>query len=314
MISYGFGRIVTVCALSLLLDSITVFSQEIVDTVVASVDNQPISFRDVLKRMTPNSKITLEQARSNEQFKAALDELISQNLLLLHAEQKNIRVSDSDIEDYIGEIATRNAMSIDAFKTALTKEGKNWEQYKSDVRLEILKSKIASSEIRGQITVTDQEIKQYLKEQGVTHDSDEQFLLREIFISSTKRSNEEALAIAKEVKAKLDEGGKFKQLVMEYSDNPTNRGLLGTISSKDLDEDIMNAISGIEDGKFSNIIPSPEGYRIIKVESRKKADDQVSEDMNEQARKSLENKKIEDKLSSFFTIELPKLHTVDRKL
>ncbi|MGA2132605.1 MAG: peptidylprolyl isomerase [Bryobacteraceae bacterium] len=84
-------------------------------------------------------------------------------------------------------------------------------------------------------------------------------------------TDEEALAKAKEVRQKLVDGGDFVALAKIDSDDTitsANGGDLGTIGHNRLPPAVDQVVFTIAVGELSEPIKSPQGYHIIKVETR----------------------------------------------
>jgi hypothetical protein len=86
------------------------------------------------------------------------------------------------------------------------------------------------------------------------------------------RTDAEALAIAQEVKKKLDAGGDWKTLALQYSDDPgskTQGGELGWYAKgQGLDTDFENAAFSLPVNKISDPVKTQFGYHIIQVEEK----------------------------------------------
>ncbi len=98
-----------------------------------------------------------------------------------------------------------------------------------------------------------------------------------IMIATTDRlpvyhDRDEALKIAKKVKAEVDAGGVFDDLVTLYSEDvPTrkNKGSLGVFTQGSMVKPVDDAVFAMhEPGQISDIVESPFGFHIIKLVNR----------------------------------------------
>ncbi|MET0049576.1 MAG: peptidylprolyl isomerase [Candidatus Thiodiazotropha sp.] len=98
-----------------------------------------------------------------------------------------------------------------------------------------------------------------------------------IMIATTDRlpvyhNRDEALKIAKKVKAEVDAGGVFDDLVTLYSEDvPTkkNKGSLGVFTRGSMVKPVDDAVFAMhEPGQISDIVESPFGFHIIKLVNR----------------------------------------------
>ncbi len=82
---------------------------------------------------------------------------------------------------------------------------------------------------------------------------------------SISRSREDALKRIQTVRKELDNGAKFEDMAVDYSDCPSSEkgGDLGKFSEKRMPPTFSQATEGCEVGKYTDIIESPFGFHII---------------------------------------------------
>jgi len=113
-------------------------------------------------------------------------------------------------------------------------------------------------------------------------------------------TDEEALAKAKDLRQKIADGADFATLAKEQSDDAVtkaNGGDLGTVGHNRLPQSVDQVAFTIPVGELSEPIKSPQGYHIIKVESRQEktfveVKPEIERKLNaELVRKAMENLK-----------------------
>lgn len=91
-----------------------------------------------------------------------------------------------------------------------------------------------------------------------------------ILISTEERDDEQALQLAQQIKARLEQGEDFAALAVEYSDDPSaqeNKGDLGIFGKKRMVKPFENAVfSMTEKGQLSDPVKTRFGYHIIRLE------------------------------------------------
>ena len=300
----------------------------VIDAVAASVDGKPITLRDVSKRLVPARELTLKDIVSDPEAKTALETLIFERLILQEAESRKLGVSNSEIDEYINEVAARNNLSREDFEAALVAEKKSIDDYKNVLKIDILKSKLTSNYVRSAVSVTEEEIDKYIAENSQYSDDGSKLKLSQILLRADKHSEEEAMQILSEVLAKFKEGQSFSSLAKEFSEGSqaSEGGSLGLVAEKDLSTEIFDAVFPLKTGEISEVTKTSAGFHLFYVDERidaksKNDDDDSEEDSNsqpdpvrEEVRKLLNDQKMQEKMSSFFTSEIYKLHTVDRKI
>lgn len=302
----------------------------LLDGVVASVDEKPITLSEVQARLTPSLKISLAELSTNQDAQQALDSIILERILEAESTAKRISADDAEIEEYINEVAARNSLSRTDFEAVLNREGKTLTWYKHQVKNEILKTKLASSFTKGGVSVTEQEIDEYLATSPSFSAEGASVKIRLISISHAGRTPEEIQAKIQQAEQALSTGSSFSTTAQMFSDaaNKADGGLLGVIAEKDLGSHISDAILSLEAGKFSKPVVTGDSTQIFFVEERFGArpsdnDESSSRDQDEdesqqkarreEARKTIQKRKTEEKLASYFGVELYKNHVVDKK-
>ncbi|TVY11709.1 peptidylprolyl isomerase [Paenibacillus cremeus] len=121
--------------------------------------------------------------------------------------------------------------------------------------------------------------------------------------SGKARSKEDALKLANEVKAKLDNGGNFADLAKQYSDDPgskDNGGLYADAAVSDWVEPFKKAAIELELNKISDPVETTYGYHVMRVEARS------TRTLNEVKDQLLQDFTNQD-YNKFMTQELPTL-------
>ncbi|WP_440961098.1 foldase protein PrsA [Paenibacillus nitricinens] len=115
--------------------------------------------------------------------------------------------------------------------------------------------------------------------------------------NSKERTSEEALKIAKEVKAKLDGGADFAAIAKEYSDDTASKETGGEYKDKAVGtyvDEFKKAAQTLPLNTISDPIETSYGYHIIKVESRTdKTFDQLTDEQKEDIKSSIVSKNLE---------------------
>jgi peptidyl-prolyl cis-trans isomerase SurA len=290
----------------------------VLDAVVASVDGKPITLQDLAKRV--KRKVSFREISSDPGAQRALDELITERIILEESESKRYHVADEELEAYIDEVAQRNGMTRPQFLEALAAEGRSLDEYRHQIRIEILKTRLLSSQMRTSVAVTDQEVDEYLKDHAERSSVGAKVELRQILVSSQNRNWDQIKARLKEIVLKLDAGEDFDDLAEKYSDSSEGKrgGSLGELSVKDLNPAIFDAILSLEEEEISRPVQTPAGIHLFQLVKRIAAESdkeiEATPEKREEARKLLERQKMEQKLTRFFTDELQKHHAVDRKI
>jgi foldase protein PrsA len=117
------------------------------------------------------------------------------------------------------------------------------------------------------------------------------------------RTDAEALARAKEVKAKLDKGGDFAALAKEYSDDPGSKDKGGRYENAQISgyvAEFKQAAGTLPINKISDPVKTSYGYHVMKVINRK--ENQLAD-----VKESLRTELADGMFNDFMTNEFPSL-------
>jgi peptidyl-prolyl cis-trans isomerase SurA len=295
-----------------------VHGEVVIDAVVASVDDKPITLSDLCGRLLPPRKLTLSEAAKDTEAQKALDQMILEKLLDEEAKAKKVSVNDLEIEDYINEVAQRNGMTRGQFNEALAKEGKHLTTYKREVNIEILKAKIVSSITRGGVSTTETEVDEYISEHPELRPTSASVKLQRLAVSKEGRSPEEVAAKMTEIETALGKGDPFPIVAARLSDigqNPEATSL-GVIAESDLTTDISEAIKDLKDGEHSKPVESESEVQIFLVERRFSGEDEDDDEevLRAEVRQIIQKQKTQHRLTAYFGDEIYKNHAVDKRL
>jgi len=205
-----------------------------------------------------------------------IDSLIVIKLLERYAEENNITVSSQEVTEQVESVISSYASEED-FNNDLKSQGIDRNFLEGEFESKLLRTKIFN-EVTANITVTDQEVRQYYNE-----NKEESFLVPTRVKAShilavfpwvedgseeTEEGRDEAMDKIEMVEDKLENGEDFKELARQYSDDQAtaeNGGDLGYISRGQMVEEFDKALFSLDEGEVSGIVETVYGFHIIKV-------------------------------------------------
>jgi peptidyl-prolyl cis-trans isomerase SurA len=264
--------------------------RELVDRVVAYVDDDAILLSEVLQemnmvRMQRNLR-ELTEADQAELFRDILEEMIADRLLVAQATQRGFEVSEQDLRDAVDDdIRTikERVGGEERYREELARQGYTEVEVrdlrKEQARRRMLASRVLQTEVRRGITVSEAEVRSWYdtKRDSLPPEllrTPESLQLGHILIAPQADSSRVRAARAKiEAAAKrLAAGEEFAQVASEVSEWPTSRngGLLGTFRYGDFESDEFDrAVAALEPGQTSGVIETRFGLQIVRLETRK---------------------------------------------
>lgn len=206
--------------------------------------------------------------------KNVLEGMILEILIEQKAKEQNITVKPEEIDKKIDELKPT--------AEDLSKMGMTIEELRQQVERQILMEKIVSKAV----IVTEKEIRDHFERYKANFAKPEEIKASHILL----RTEVEAKAILSQLKA----GADFAELARRESIDPTTKekgGDLGFFSRGKMTPAFEEAAFALEAGEFSEVVETPYGYHIIKVDEKKPAQEPNLELVREEIRKTLTEQK-----------------------
>jgi len=301
-----------IVALILLTPHPTQAANKPLNGVVASVNGKAITLRDIQLKAKLGHLPSKNEVSGDSRLSRILDDLILENILEEEAKEKQLSVAETEVDDYIKDIAAQNNMSLAEFRTALMSENISFMDYKTRVRKEILKTKIVGSLYREGTAVSEDEIKNYLNDHPEINKKGEKVKLRQIVINKKEKSPEKLEKLLKSLEEEIEDGDDFEDLVEDFSDEKKDGGLIGILAVTDLSVQVKDAISKLDVNSISPRVETPDSIKYFFVEERLSGDSDTT--VRDGVRKMLENQKMKEKLQQYFTFDIYKKHSIEKKI
>lgn len=251
-------------------------SMQPLDRVIAVVD-ETVILRSELDRAIGN--ILSQYASRPEQLpprdvleRQVLDRIILIKLQAQRARDTGIRVSEVEIDNTIGSIASQNGMSIDQLRHSLAQDGFTYSEFRETVREELLLQRLRGRFIQTQVAVSDSEIDNLLAsgqlQRGDVH-------LGHILIAVPDGADAETLRIGREkaegVHRLIQDGMDFAAAAIRYSNAPNalDGGDLGWRTLTEVPLAFVDLVEQMQEGDVTPPIRGPSGFHILKLYERR---------------------------------------------
>lgn len=215
-----------------------------------------------------------------------LERLIIENIQLQIGERSGIRITDEELNQAIGTIAQRNAMSIEQFQAALAKDGLSYTDARDQVRREMIISRVRQRRVAERVQVTDQEVQNFLASDLGKMQLSEEFRLANILIPVTEGASSEDIQAAdrqaRELYQQLQQGADFAQLAIARSASETalEGGEMGWRKAGQLPPPFDTMLSVLSVGQVTEPMRTPGGFIMIKLLEKRGGDSQVRDEVN----------------------------------
>ena len=252
------------------------------DFIVAVVNSEPITNSEVRTKLARTEQQIIQQGSPlpprSELVPQVLERLISDKAQLQLARSAGVRVDDNAVEAAVQTVARQNQISVDELRRRLKADGIAYSQFESDLRDELLVSRLRQREVDLRVAVTEQDIDQFLREQeGGTELSSLALNLAQILVAVPENATPAQVAAlqakAQQVMDKARGGADFAALANEFSDSPT-RGTGGLMGLREADRYpplFVESTKSLKVGGLAGPIRSGAGFHILKVIEKRQA-------------------------------------------
>lgn len=281
---------------------------QLIGGIAAIVNEEPITTVELDKEVQQMQK-ELEKLPPSEKSSlrsAALNRLVDKKLIDQKIRELDIRVSEEEVRLAIEDVKKQNNISQEALEQALAGQGMSFEQYKRQLKEQLERIRLMSQEVRSKVQVGEREIREFYESNRARYGAEEEFRARHIFFKVEKKGGAEELAKAEKVAAEVLKearaGKDFAELARQYSTDPAaarDGGDLGTFKRDDMVPEIGNTVAALKPGEVSDLVLSPAGLHIIKLEERKPAKGRPFEEVKDEIEEQLYKKKADERFAQW---------------
>jgi peptidyl-prolyl cis-trans isomerase SurA len=290
----------------------------VVEEIVARVNNDIITREDLerahgslegeAREACPScsdEKIREEVAAKDKDL---LRDLIDQSLLVQRAKDQGINV-DTDVIKRLDAIRTQNKLpSMEALEAEITKSGQDFEDFKSQLRDQLLTQELIRKEVGSKIIISHEDIVKYYNEHKADFVRPETVVLREIFVSTEGKPDADIPALRKKAEGLrdriLNNGDDFGELAKRYSDSPTapQMGELGTFQRNQLDAKIAEKVFALNRSQMTDVMETKTGFEILQVRERYEAGEQPLDKVDPEISNKLYEQHMEPSMRTYLTM------------
>lgn len=204
-----------------------------------------------------------------------LESMIMEKIQLHRAKQVGIRVSDEDLNKVLGNIASGNGLTLENFRKILAKDGFDYEDFRENIRNELIIKQLRQRRVESRIEVSPQEVDNYLSTQKNRKGGNIEYNLGHILITVPEAATPEQIAKARQTAEqtlqKLQQGADFAQMAVAVSSGQQalKGGQLGWMKQAEMPTLFADVVPELAVGSYSKIIRSSSGFHIIRLQDKR---------------------------------------------
>ena len=318
-------------------------SGQVVEEIIARVNNQIIT-RSEFERSKDQLKDEVKQQNPNDPDKAyaerekdVLRDLIDQQLLLDKGKDLGI-TGDTELIKKLDQMRKDMKLdSLEALEKEATKQGVSWEDFKQNMRNQIITQKVISEEVGGRLAMTKEEEQKFYDEHKSEMEQPEYIRLSEILVApkpgtpsitlapdpaaagsapaaqppadeAAKQAADAAALTAAEAKAddllkQIQAGANFEDIAKKYSDGPSaaDGGALGIFKRGQLAKQLEDETFAMKAGEVTKVTQTKQGYVILKVLDHQQAGIPPMKDVLDKIQGAVYYEKLQPALRAYLT-------------
>jgi len=253
--------------------------------VAATVNNRVITYAELEKTFQTQFTGPVEGSSEDQvmiQKLELLRNLIDNEIMLQRAEKMGLMAVDADVDAKFNQL--KAPYTKEEFEKQLQNRKMTAEDLKAQLRRDLSIQKLFNKEITSHITITDGDVANFYNSNKPSFNlAEPQVHIAQIVVTTTldpnvhnlkndkARTPDEAKRKIQAIEARLKAGEDFAMLAQNYSEDPNttqNGGDLGFVPQSAFEKSSMELrklIMSLKPGEISPILPSSDGYRILKV-------------------------------------------------
>ncbi|HZS25875.1 MAG TPA: peptidylprolyl isomerase [Candidatus Angelobacter sp.] len=318
---------------ALLLVTIALHADNIVDEIVARVNDDIITRSDIEKaKQSSLDEIKQRfpsdwQAQWEKTQKNLLRDLIDQQLLLQKGKDLGI-TGETDVIKRLNQMRQQMGLaSIDDLEKEAQKQGVSFEDFKEQIRIGAVTQQVIGQEVGSKLgsQITNEDIKDWYDKHQKELEGPEEVALSEIMVSTQPKAAEDkdkqqgatqdqsatedpAKVAAAEAKAnqlldELKKGAKFEDVAKKSSDGPTaaQGGTLGDFKRGELAKDLEDKTFALKAGENTGVIRTKQGFIILKVTAHRPAGVPPLNEISDRIREAVYSERLEPAARAYLT-------------
>jgi len=272
--------------LLLACSSLTHAATEIIDQVVAIVDNDVImasELRERIQAITENITARgMDMPPEEELIRETLDRLILESIQLQKGTRVGVRISDEQLNAAVQRIAAQNRMSVDQFRQALEARGQSYNDMREQLRREMIIQRVQAGNVNQRIQISEQEVNNFLSTQEGQKLSQPEYRVLHALLPVSPDTPEAEVARAEarveQVLGRIRSGKPFDEAVRDSAaPYAFTGGDLGWRKLEDLPSLFSDVVPEMQPGSTADPIRSASGFHLIYLAEARGVDRMVSQ-------------------------------------
>ncbi len=250
---------------------------EIVDRVVAVVNNEIITLSDLNARLKPyaqrigtsgytpdNERRLIYQVRED-----ILQKLIDQKLTDQEIKRYRIQVGENEIDQTIERIKQSKFLTEEEFREALRIDGLTLAKYREQLKEQLQRRKLLNFEISSKIVITKEDVLDYYQAHPEKYGIKKKYHLKSIVLRIPALADDQEkaayLQTMQTIRGAIVAGHPFETAAEKLAAPgvPVRTADLGAIETGSLSPQLKDALATLSAGDITDVLNTDQGYQIL---------------------------------------------------
>ena len=294
----------------------------IIEEIIARVNNQIVTRSEYVHSKEQLKQEVLQQDPANaekiiaDKDKDVLRDLIDQQLLLDKGKDLNI-TADTELIKKLDEMRKQmNLESIDDLDKAAQAEGVSFEDFKQNLRNQIITQEVIGKEVGSRMNIPKEEEQEFYDQHKNELQQPEEIRLSEILVSTEPKDKQggnaaadesqvlaAAQAKAEDLLAQIRKGAAFEDVAKKNSDGPSaaQGGDLGYFKRGALAKELEDKTFAMKPGEVSEVTRTRQGFVILKVSEHQAAGIPPLSEVESRIQEAIYMQKLQPALRAYLT-------------
>ena len=254
---------------------------EVLDRIVAVVNEEIILMSELNERMAPYAQRVREQGfdldRETQMLgqlrEEMIDRLVDEKLTDQEIARNDIQLDEAAVDRTIDRIKTANNFSDEELQRYLASEQMTMEAYRDSIREQVLRTQLVNYQVKSKIVITDQEIQAYYDNHPDIYGGRVHYHLKNILMRvpdfASEQEKQAILDQMQAIRSQVAAGEAFEDLARAHSQGPTAQegGNIGEFAKQTLSPQIQTALEGLSPGQVTDVLDTDQGWQLFYVEA-----------------------------------------------
>lgn len=286
---------------------------EVLDRIVAVVNEDIILLSELNNRMRPYVQQIRKQGFDADKerqmlFKVRedlLNRLVDEKLTDQEIKRNGIQVDESEIDSTIERIKKSNYFTDEDLRRFLKSEEMTMEQYREQIKEQVLRSRLVTYEVKSKIVITDEEIQAYYESHPELYGGKISYQLRNILMRvpdyATDEEKQAVKARMQQLKSQVESGASFGELAKAHSQSPTaaDGGYIGEFKRDMLSPQIQKALDGLAAGQTTDVLDTDQGLQLFFIDAINRSEGKPLDTVRAEIQQKLYTEVVDKKFISW---------------